>query len=64
MEARRKWQRPFFASLTGEKKLCCIASENSTDAATLIAVSAPYFTLVREMKDAFNHRLRRDGAHG
>lgn len=46
---------PAFASLHAEESL---GSKAGQVTATLVAVSAPYFTLVREMKDAFNHRLR------
>jgi len=35
-----------------------VCERGLTLTSTLVVVSAPYFTLVREMKNAFNHRLR------
>ena len=55
MEARRKGQRPFLRIPLRPAKL---RSDKEKTAATMPAVSAPYFVLIREMRDAYNHRLR------
>lgn len=50
MEGRRKGWPPFAATFS--------LSRRAQPRATFLAVPTPYFTLIREMSDAYNHRLR------